>query len=636
MNGKCYYCKNEFSKSGILRHLNSCTERKNHIEFYKDLSEGKKKKFILAVSSKYEPSEFWVYIGIDENATLKELDRFLRDVWLECCGHLSQFDINGITYDSDADESENNNWFFGNASESMDIGLKKVINVGNKIKYEYDFGSTTYLEIKVLDEFICGKNENKIQVMARNNAHKEGKGLEYINSPRAGVCGYYGRKEDELKYLPDSDQDKSDFENGYVEDFQEDREGIDNIGYVEEFQDIDNEDEYLRQLFDKTMKKLGQEIRQIHRAESKMWKVIDKKFTLKYLLGTITKREILTIAENLNINKVSNLKKENLINRIAEEYEEKLNIILQSMDKERFNYLLNLVKRNSGFKKSNDYIDVDYTYYFRELGIIFTGIIEEKYAIIMPGEIQDIILKNNTPEFKKQLKRNEEITRLFWGMCYYYGIIDLNEFKNLVTRYIDYDISNMKIDIVLENAADFYDEFELNGRLGMYILVNNPIYILNEQGKRGELDYYPFTKEQLLEVTQEDYTDNSKAYKNFYKFLIENFDADHDEVEELIFVLTNHIKNNDNIQEVISDFLTTFDVMDTNVMNLITSQAIKYANNTRRWTLKGYTSQELNPAISTVVNDKKVGRNDPCPCGSGKKYKKCCGSKVISLKEFKE
>lgn len=27
----------------------------------------------------------------------------------------------------------------------------------------------------------------------------------------------------------------------------------------------------------------------------------------------------------------------------------------------------------------------------------------------------------------------------------------------------------------------------------------------------------------------------------------------------------------------------------------------------------------------TVVKEKKVGRNDPCPCGSGKKYKKCCG-----------
>lgn len=27
----------------------------------------------------------------------------------------------------------------------------------------------------------------------------------------------------------------------------------------------------------------------------------------------------------------------------------------------------------------------------------------------------------------------------------------------------------------------------------------------------------------------------------------------------------------------------------------------------------------------TIVKDKKVGRNDPCPCGSGKKYKYCCG-----------
>ncbi len=29
---------------------------------------------------------------------------------------------------------------------------------------------------------------------------------------------------------------------------------------------------------------------------------------------------------------------------------------------------------------------------------------------------------------------------------------------------------------------------------------------------------------------------------------------------------------------------------------------------------------------NTVVKDKKIGRNDPCPCGSGKKYKKCCGA----------
>ena len=32
----------------------------------------------------------------------------------------------------------------------------------------------------------------------------------------------------------------------------------------------------------------------------------------------------------------------------------------------------------------------------------------------------------------------------------------------------------------------------------------------------------------------------------------------------------------------------------------------------------------LNPPKPTKSN--KVGRNEPCPCGSGKKFKKCCGS----------
>ena len=34
------------------------------------------------------------------------------------------------------------------------------------------------------------------------------------------------------------------------------------------------------------------------------------------------------------------------------------------------------------------------------------------------------------------------------------------------------------------------------------------------------------------------------------------------------------------------------------------------------------TSSSINKTVRGV---KKIGRNDPCPCGSGKKYKKCCG-----------
>ena len=44
-----------------------------------------------------------------------------------------------------------------------------------------------------------------------------------------------------------------------------------------------------------------------------------------------------------------------------------------------------------------------------------------------------------------------------------------------------------------------------------------------------------------------------------------------------------------------------------------------YDENTRKAL---YKEQKLS---TTVVNEAKVYPNDPCPCGSGKKYKKCCG-----------
>ena len=44
--------------------------------------------------------------------------------------------------------------------------------------------------------------------------------------------------------------------------------------------------------------------------------------------------------------------------------------------------------------------------------------------------------------------------------------------------------------------------------------------------------------------------------------------------------------------------------------------------NLRLWNLNGFNQNELNSAIG---NKTKVGRNEKCHCGSGKKYKNCCG-----------
>ena len=39
---------------------------------------------------------------------------------------------------------------------------------------------------------------------------------------------------------------------------------------------------------------------------------------------------------------------------------------------------------------------------------------------------------------------------------------------------------------------------------------------------------------------------------------------------------------------------------------------------------RGALNKDTDPRVATSPT-KKVGRNEPCPCGSDKKYKKCCG-----------
>lgn len=66
---------------------------------------------------------------------------------------------------------------------------------------------------------------------------------------------------------------------------------------------------------------------------------------------------------------------------------------------------------------------------------------------------------------------------------------------------------------------------------------------------------------------------------------------------------------------------------------------MELANNTRIWKNNGHTPNEIfgkyeKPNLRPLpdkpfrfgegVRKEKTGRNDPCPCGSGKKYKKCC------------
>jgi len=48
----------------------------------------------------------------------------------------------------------------------------------------------------------------------------------------------------------------------------------------------------------------------------------------------------------------------------------------------------------------------------------------------------------------------------------------------------------------------------------------------------------------------------------------------------------------------------------------------KFTRENGRWV---YDGQAAGPGRTVRRESPKVGRNEPCPCGSGKKYKKCCG-----------
>jgi len=173
--GKCAYCGGTFSKVSMTKHLQNCIPRR--AEHITEAVEKIERYYCISVQG-YHSSEYWLYIDVPANTTLKTFDGFLRDIWLECCGHLSQFEIDGQTYSSHADKD------YG--ERSMNTKLGNVLTVGEQFKHEYDFGSTTYLKLKVISEFNGKKRKKKVKLLARNNQPIIE--CSYCGNPATNVC----------------------------------------------------------------------------------------------------------------------------------------------------------------------------------------------------------------------------------------------------------------------------------------------------------------------------------------------------------------------------------------------------------------------------------------------------------------
>ena len=147
-------------RTGIAKHLQTCKKR---VDLY-EKAEKTEKYFELLLYGAYN-KDYWLIIQIKENATLDDLDRFIRDIWVECCGHLSVFEIDGVSYEREPDDD----FGWGEPAKSTNHTLKQVLTTGMIFNYEYDFGSTTEIMVKVLDHYSAQKQNEKVVILSRNN-----------------------------------------------------------------------------------------------------------------------------------------------------------------------------------------------------------------------------------------------------------------------------------------------------------------------------------------------------------------------------------------------------------------------------------------------------------------------------------
>lgn len=212
--GRCGQCGMTVGRIAMRRHVAGCPvlvkadpDRKRQRQ-----PDGE----TLLVEASVPRSPYWLLAAVAVNAPLHALDGLLRRVWLECCGHLSEFEIDGVRYLSSGSSRPE-----GERSMSAKIGA--TLSPGRKFSHVYDFGTSTCLTLHVIDVLpwrvpvgsavllannrgpqwpcsSCGKPavsiamdcDEDIFYCAKCGPEDEDAVLPVVNSPRIGQCGYTG------------------------------------------------------------------------------------------------------------------------------------------------------------------------------------------------------------------------------------------------------------------------------------------------------------------------------------------------------------------------------------------------------------------------------------------------------------
>ncbi len=344
---------------------------------------------------------------------------------------------------------------------------------------------------------------------------------------------------------------------------------------------------------------------------------------LKELLKVETKDTLKEIMNELNIEYKSADKKDDLIDKIAINYEDAILKVLKYVDSDCYISLQKILK-NNGIIPINGHMDEsENSIFMQEMGMLYIAESDDKLYLCAPEQVLKVIPQID----KKSIEKNDEIIKLFRGMLYYYGGISSKEFMERLPEDAKIDLPLEEVEKILamgeKTCAEYIyeDSFGLNG----FLCDIQELEALKLQGLTD--DYKQLTKTELLKASRRDYIGDKNNYKKFIKVIKDNYDIPGDGIEQLLEFTyeTYQLEGKEELIKKALDHLSVPEFLESEIINAIDDVCRKIP----AWKYNGYTEAEKNNSNRVNIEKVRVGRNDPCPCGSSKKYKKCCESKGL-------
>lgn len=361
------------------------------------------------------------------------------------------------------------------------------------------------------------------------------------------------------------------------------------------------------------------------RKENLAWKELKPPFTLRSCLASMTKEELVNLRKFYGFTGISNLLKDELIEKLTELVPKNFSSMLRHAG--QLPYIsTNLISLSNGIFEGS-------LFHFRILinlrryCFVFFGIHEGQKVLLLPDELLQIFRSEAAKDLKEQMLINEKILAISGGMIHYYGLIPEKILYDRVIKLTGFKTTLEEFMKIMEIGSDFNGAFYISeyGFTNLHVHDVNRLY--DSIRANPGIKYFDFAPDHLINksilLNNNEYVPESEKVIDLLK---SNYEYEENEAEDLVSDKIRELMMGEDIDNIEKDIL--YDLKDpSGIFKSKLKSALKdMSDNTRRWSLKGHTPNELKPENEQPEREFKiVGRNSPCPCGSGKKYKKCCG-----------